>query len=64
MLTSDDNSLINAAINRVEKLQTDIETVTEELFKLYEEERTKNQEMSTSYRQARAEIVRVISSIN
>ena len=64
MLTSDDNSLINAAINRVEKLQTDIWTVTEELFKLDEEERARNPEMTTSYRQARAEIVRVISSIN
>ena len=63
MLTSDDNALINAAINRVDKLQTDIETVTEELFKLDEEQRAKNPEMTTSYRQARAEIVRVISSI-
>jgi hypothetical protein len=64
MLTTEDNSLINAAINRVEKLQADIETVTEELFKLDEEEKARNPEMSTSYRQARAEIVRVISSIN
>ena len=64
MLTTEDNSLINAAINRVEKLQSDIETVTEELFKLDEEEKARNPEMSTSYRQARAEIVRVISSIN
>ena len=64
MLSSDDNSLINAAINRVTKLQADIETITEELFKLDEEEKAKNPEMTTSYRQARAEIVRVISSIN
>ena len=63
MLTSDDNSMINAAINRVAKLQTDIETVTEELFKLDEEEKARNPEMTTSYRQARTEIVRVISSI-
>ena len=63
MLTSDDNSLINAAIKQVADLQKDIETITEELFKLDEEERAKNPEMSTSYRQARAEIVRVISSI-
>jgi hypothetical protein len=63
MLTSDDNSMINAAINRVEKLQADIETVTEELFKLDEEEKARNPEMTTSYRQARSEIVRVISSI-
>ena len=63
MLTSDDNSLINAAINRVAQLQTDIETVTEELFKLDEEEKARNPEMTTSYRQARTEIVRVISSI-
>ena len=63
MLSSDDNSLINAAISRVEQLQTDIEAVTEELFKLDEEEKARNPEMSTSYRQARAEIVRVISSI-
>jgi hypothetical protein len=63
MLTSDDNSMINAAITRVTKLQTDIETVTEELFKLDEEEKAKNSEMTSNYRQARAEIVRVISSI-
>jgi len=63
MLTTDDNSMINAAISRVEKLQTDLETVTEELFKLDEEEKARNPEMSTSYRQARTEIVRVISSI-
>jgi exonuclease VII small subunit len=64
MLTTDDNSLINAAINRVAKLQTDIETITDELFKLDEEEKAKHPEMTTSYRQARTEIVRVISSIN
>jgi len=64
MLSTNDNSLINAAINRVTKLQADIETVTEELFKLDEEEKARNPEMTTSYRQARAEIVRVISSIN
>ena len=63
MLTNDDNSLINAALNRVTKLQADIDTITEELFKLDEEEKAKNPEMSTSYRQARTEIVRVISSI-
>ena len=63
MLSTDDNSLINAAINRVTKLQSDIETITEELFKLDEEEKAKNPEMTTSYRQARAEIVRVIASI-
>ena len=38
MLSTDDNSMINAAISRVEKLQADIETITEELFKLDEEE--------------------------
>jgi hypothetical protein len=63
MLTNDDNSLINAALNRVTKLQADIDTITEELFKLDEEEKAKNPEISTSYRQARTEIVRVISSI-
>ena len=64
MLTSDDNALINAAVNRVSQLQTDIETITDELFKLDEEQRAKNPELTTSYRQARNEIVRVISSIN
>ena len=64
MLTNDENSLINAAIERVEKLQVDIDTITDELFKLDEEEKAKNPEMTTSYRQARTEIVRVISSIN
>ena len=38
MLTNDENSLINAAIERVEKLQVDIDTITDELFKLDEEE--------------------------
>jgi hypothetical protein len=42
MLSTDENSLINAAINRVEKLQIDIESITEELFKLDEEEKAKN----------------------
>ena len=64
MLTSDDNTLINNAIDRVAKLQTDIETITEELFKLDELEKEKNPSLNTSYRQARAEIVRVISSID
>jgi chromosome segregation ATPase len=64
MLTSDDNSLINTAIDRVTKLKSDIETITEELFALDEEEKEKNPALTTSYRQARAEIVRVISSIN
>jgi hypothetical protein len=63
MLSNDENSLINSAIERVAKLQTDIETITDELFKLDEEEMAKNPQMSTSYRQARTEIVRVISSI-
>ena len=64
MLSTDDNSSINAAINRVEKLQEDIETITDELFKLDEEQKEKNPEMTTNYRQARSEIVRVITSIN
>ena len=63
MLSNDENSVINAAIDRVEKLQTDIETITDELFRLDEEEMAKNPEMTSSYRQARTEIVRVISSI-
>ena len=63
MLSTDDNSMISAAIDRVTKLQSDIDTITEELFKLDEEERAKNPAMTTSYRQARAEMVRVISSI-
>ena len=63
MLSNDENSTINSAIERVAKLQTDIETITEELFKLDEEEMAKNPQMTTSYRQARTEIVRVISSI-
>jgi hypothetical protein len=63
MLSSDENSLINAAIDRVEKLKTDIESLTDELFKLDAIEKEKNPELSTSYRQARSEIVRVITSI-
>ena len=64
MLNNDENSLINWAIDRVSKLQTDIDKITDELFKLDEEEKAKDPNMSTSYRQARSEIVRVISSIN
>ena len=63
-LTKDDNALINNAMEKVATLQTDIETITKELFELDEKEKEKNPELSTSYRQARAEIVRVISSIN
>jgi cob(I)alamin adenosyltransferase len=64
MLSRDENSLINAAVDRVEKLQSDISTIKNELFKLDEEEKSKNSEMSENYRQTRTEIVRVISSIN
>ena len=64
MLDNEDNSLINAAIDRVSKLQTDIESITEELFELDESEKNKNPNLTTSYRQARSEIVRVISTIN
>ncbi len=64
MLSRDDNALINSAMKRVTNLQTDIETITEELFKLDEIEKEKNPELNTSYRQARAEIARVISTIN
>ena len=63
-LTADDNSLINAAIEKVATLQSDLETVTAELFALDEAEKAKDPNLTTSYRQARAEIVRVISSIN
>ena len=63
-LSKDDNSLINEAINKVASLQTDIKTITSELFALDEAEKAKNPEMTTSYRQARTEIVRVITSIN
>ena len=37
MLNNDENSLINWAIDRVSKLQTDIDKITDELFKLDEE---------------------------
>ena len=63
-LTKDDNSLINSAMEKVATLQTDIETITKELFELDEKEKEKDPNLTTSYRQARAEIVRVISSIN
>ena len=63
-LTKDDNSLINNAMEKVATLQTDIETITKELFELDEKEKEKDPNLTTSYRQARAEIVRVISSIN
>ena len=64
MLSSDENLLINTAIDRVDKLKVDIETVTEELFQLDEMEKQKNPGLTTNYRQARDEIVRVISTIN
>ena len=63
-LTKDDNSLINNAIEKVATLQTDIETITQELFELDEQEKARDPNLTTSYRQARAEIVRVISSID
>ena len=63
-LTKDDNALINNAIEKVATLQTDIETITQELFELDEAEKAKNPNLTTSYRQARTEIVRVISSID
>ncbi|MBO7504939.1 hypothetical protein J6T66_02010 [bacterium] len=56
--------MINNAIEKVATLQTDIETITQELFELDEQEKVKNPNLTTSYRQARTEIVRVISSIN
>jgi len=63
-LNKDENYLIRDALKKVETLQADIETVTAELFALDESEKMKNPALTTSYRQARAEIVRVISSIN
>ena len=63
-LTRDDNSLINNAIEKVTTLQADIETITSELFALDEKEKEKDPNLTTSYRQARAEIVRVIASID
>ena len=63
-LSREDNSIINAAIQKVSTLQSDLETVTAELFALDEQEKTKNPELTTSYRQARNEIVRVIASID
>jgi chromosome segregation ATPase len=51
-------------MEKVATLQTDIETITKELFELDEKEKEKNPDLTTSYRQARTEIVRVISSIN
>lgn len=62
--SDDENALINSAIERVATLKADIETVTAELFALDAAEKEKNPELSTSYRQARSEIVRVISSID
>jgi len=64
MLSSDENSLINTAIDKVDRLKVDIETVTDELFQLDELEKEKNPGLTPSYRQARDEIVRVISTIN
>lgn len=63
-LTSWDNATINAAIKKVTTLQTDLETITKELFELDAAEKEKNPELTTSYRQARSEIVRVIASID
>lgn len=63
-LTSWDNATINAAIKKVATLQTDLETITKELFELDAAEKEKNPELTTSYRQARSEIVRVIASID
>lgn len=62
-LSSEENALINAAIKRVSTLQTDIESLTKELFALDESEKAKNPGLTTSYRQARTEIVRVIATI-
>ena len=63
-LSSEENALINAAIKRVSTLQTDIESLTKELFALDESEKAKNPALTTSYRQARTEIVRVIATID
>lgn len=64
VLTNEDTSLINAAIDKVANLQTDIESVTAQLFELDEIEKAKDPNLTTSYRQARTEIVKVIASIN
>ena len=64
MLSSEDTSLINAAIDKVSTLQTDIQSVTDQLFELDEIEKAKDPNLSENYRQARTEIVKVIASIN
>lgn len=63
-LDHDDNKLIKTAMKKVQNLQADIETITKELFELDKKEKEKDPNLSTSYRQARNEIVKVISSID
>ena len=64
VLSSEDTSLINAAIDKVSTLQTDIQSVTDQLFELDEIEKAKDPNLTANYRQARTEIVKVIASIN
>ncbi|MDD2537167.1 MAG: peptidoglycan DD-metalloendopeptidase family protein [Candidatus Absconditabacteria bacterium] len=55
---------INAALAGIKSLKVGIDEVTQELFELDAVEREKNENLSDAYRQARNEIVRVISGIN
>ena len=63
-LSVDDTSMINGAMNKVEKLKKDIDKVTNELFALDEIEKQKDPNLSESYREARVEMVKVLASIN
>ena len=63
-LSVDDTSMINGAMNKVEKLKKDIDKVTDELFALDQIEKEKDPNLSESYREARVEMVKVLASIN
>ena len=62
--SKEDVSLIGAAMKKVNVLKSDIDQLTEELFNLDETQKSKSDNLSENYRQARIEIVKVISSIN
>lgn len=63
-LSLEDTSMINGAMNKVEKLKKDIDKVTNELFALDEIEKQKDPNLTENYRQARVEMVKVLASIN
>lgn len=65
-LSNSDISAFNVdeAVNRMQKLQSSVDSLTQQLYYLDAEEMGKNEELSDAYMQTRDQVVRVINDIS